>query len=408
MSKIGYKELSQTLIDKYGLERNAAEQFVEKMFDVLVKAIETDRQVKVKGLGTFKVVPVAPRKSVDVNTGEPIIIEGRDKVTFTPDNAMRDLVNRPFSQFDTVAVNDGVDFTSIDEHFANPEAAMEPFVVNEPTKPDEPNMPNEPTEPNMPNEPNEPTEPNEPAIPTPSPQPTTTEEQADEAQVMSPATETERAADEARNQVIVMQQEMTRQHRFTRWFMCMSIVLLLACCGGIFYLFMQLSQRDRRIEHLEAEAILNARTPRGQALLETSVDTAAVAQARADSDMAAQKLQQQEKARIQQTEPAADRQSQPTQPQGGGNAARPTAKETLSRQRQETYDKDVRVRTGAYDIVGIARTVVAKDGQTIASISRTYLGPGMECYIEAVNAGRTQVKVGDKVNIPQLKLKKKK
>ena len=128
MSKIGFKELSLALVDKYGLEREAAEQFVEKMFDVLSKGIETDRQVKVKGLGTFKVVPVASRKSVDVNTGEPIVIEGRDKVSFTPDSAMRELVNRPFSQFETVPINDGVDFTAIDEHFANVEEGTEDII----------------------------------------------------------------------------------------------------------------------------------------------------------------------------------------------------------------------------------------------------------------------------------------
>ena len=131
MSKIGFKELSLALVDKYGLEREAAEQFVEKMFDVLSKGIETDRQVKVKGLGTFKVVPVASRKSVDVNTGEPIVIEGRDKVSFTPDSAMRELVNRPFSQFETVPINDGVDFTAIDEHFANVEEGTEDIIMTD-------------------------------------------------------------------------------------------------------------------------------------------------------------------------------------------------------------------------------------------------------------------------------------
>lgn len=118
MSKIGNKELARVLMEKHGLDKEAAERFVEQMFDVLGEGLQTDKMVKVKGLGTFKVTSVASRKSVDVNTGEPIIIEGRDKISFTPDNSLRDQVNRPFAQFDTVVLNDGVDFAEIDERFA--------------------------------------------------------------------------------------------------------------------------------------------------------------------------------------------------------------------------------------------------------------------------------------------------
>ncbi len=470
MSKTGYKELAQALVDKYGLERAAAEQFVEKMFGVLVKGIAADRQVKVKGLGTFKVVPVAARKSVDVNTGEPIIIEGRDKVSFTPDNAMRDLVNRPFSQFETVPVNEGVDFTAIDERFADPEAALEPLAeveeplaeAEEPTEPApdeapapavesapapaapsptaapapiEPTVPIEPTEPVSPTEPISqpipPTEPTSPISPTMPTSPTTPPDPTSE--VFNPVAAAERQADDARNQLILLQQEMTRQHRFMRWLLGVAVVLLIACVAGIFYLFAQLSQRDHRIEHLEAEAILASRTPQGRAILDASVDTAAVAQARQDSLAAARKLKAEEVARQQAAEreqapkPSATAAEAPAdksapsaksasaQSQPAASAAKPakaqqekqaaTTKETAA---AAAYNKDVRIRTGAYDIVGIERTVTVKAGQTLEGISRIQLGPGMECYIEAVNAGRTQLKAGDKVNIPRLKLKKRK
>lgn len=472
MSKTGYKELAQVLTDKYGLERTAAEQFVEKMFDVLVKGIAADRQVKVKGLGTFKVVAVASRKSVDVNTGEPIVIEGRDKVTFTPDNAMRDLVNRPFSQFETVAVNEGVDFTAIDERFAAGDVPVEepqepdtdvaeptditadsvdtPADSSAPAVPEAPAEPEIPTEPEAPTEaavstetvepvdPVEPAEPVEPAAPT---EPASFAEPHSEAtpahipaadpapEVRNPVAEAERQADDARNQLILLQQEMTRQHRFMRWFLGIAVVLLAVCVGGIFYLFAQLTQRDHRIEHLESQAILASRTPQGRAILDASVDTAAVARARQDSIDAARALKAEEQARRQaaeqqaQSQPAA-RKAAPAAPSEQAAAKASAAAAPQSAQTKKplqadrtadkekttaaTYNKDVRIRTGAYDIVGIARTVTVKAGQTLEGISRTQLGPGMECYMEAVNAGRTQLKAGDKVNIPELKLKKKK
>ena len=119
MAKIGNKELAQALTKKYGLDRTAAENFVEQMIDVLNEGLQYEKQVKVKGLGTFKITSVASRKSVDVNTGEPIIIEGRDKISYTPDASIRDQVNKPFAQFETVVVNEGVDFSEIDEKFAD-------------------------------------------------------------------------------------------------------------------------------------------------------------------------------------------------------------------------------------------------------------------------------------------------
>ena len=488
MSKTGYKELAQALVDKYGLERAAAEQFVEKMFGVLVKGIADDRLVKVKGLGTFKVIGVASRKSVDVNTGEPIIIEGRDKVTFIPDNAMRDLVNRPFSQFETVAVNEGVDFTAIDERFAAGDIPVEELLADdtddtdaaddaadaeadssvtaEPETPAEPEVPSEPEVPTAPEdtvvepvvstEAEEPVEvavPIEPAVPTepvvsaeaPTETPPTDIPAADPTpEVRNPVAEAERQADDARNQLILLKQEMVRQHRLIRWFLGIAVVLLAVCVGGIFYLFSQLTQRDHRIEHLESQAILASRTPQGRAILDASVDTVAVARARQDSLAAARALKAEEQARrqaaeqqaqshpaVQKPQPAAGKPSAATPVQAARKPSAAAAPQTAQAKKPQqaqakkpqqtdktadkekttaaTYNnKDVRIRTGAYDIVGIKRTVTVKAGQTLEGISRTQLGPGMECYIEAVNGGRKQLKAGDKVNIPQLKLKKKK
>ena len=121
MSKITNSDLAKVLMEKHELDKADAERFVALMFDILNNGLRQDKLVKIKGLGTFKVISVSSRKSVDVNTGKPIIIEGRDKISFTPDNTLRDKVNAPFAQFDTVVINDGVDFSAIDKSFQDKE-----------------------------------------------------------------------------------------------------------------------------------------------------------------------------------------------------------------------------------------------------------------------------------------------
>lgn len=117
MSKISLSDLAQRLAEKSGISLQDAELFIRKMFDVANEGLQSDKLVKMKWLGTFKVMAVKDRESVDVNTGERIIIEGRDKISFTPDNILKEIVNKPFAQFETVVVNDGVDFDEIDRKF---------------------------------------------------------------------------------------------------------------------------------------------------------------------------------------------------------------------------------------------------------------------------------------------------
>lgn len=121
MSKISLSDLAQRLAEKSGISQQDAELFIRKMFDVANEGLQSDKLVKMKWLGTFKVMAVKDRESVDVNTGERIIIEGRDKISFTPDNILKEIVNKPFAQFETVVVNDGVDFDEIDRKFENAE-----------------------------------------------------------------------------------------------------------------------------------------------------------------------------------------------------------------------------------------------------------------------------------------------
>ena len=131
MSKNSLNVLGKKLAEKTGLSQQEAELFIKKMFDVVNEGLQDDKQVKVKWLGTFKVTSVKDRESVDVNTGERIVIDGRDKISFTPDNILKEIVNKPFAQFETVVVNDGVEFDEIDKKFEAEEQMVENQQVKE-------------------------------------------------------------------------------------------------------------------------------------------------------------------------------------------------------------------------------------------------------------------------------------
>ena len=131
MSKNSLNVLGKKLAEKTGLSQQEAELFIKKMFDVVNEGLQDDKQVKVKWLGTFKVTSVKDRESVDVNTGERIVIDGRDKISFTPDNILKEIVNKPFAQFETVVVNDGVEFDEIDKKFEAEEQMNENRQVKE-------------------------------------------------------------------------------------------------------------------------------------------------------------------------------------------------------------------------------------------------------------------------------------
>lgn len=569
MSKIGNKELARVLMEKHGLDKAAAERFVEQMFDVLGEGLQTDKMVKVKGLGTFKVTSVASRKSVDVNTGEPIIIEGRDKISFTPDNSMRDQVNRPFAQFDTVVLNEGVDFAEIDERFADSmyesdgqgsdetsssdlaeaeatdckktvessesvaggsleipavesavsveteamtaelmAAEAEPVVKVVSSVAQEPvdeaaealpltlsalqldalndsgctNQAMEEHEQAVAEQAAEVAEPEAVGPVVEAKTGMTGKQDAQENELTgrpmdAEAQETETSdryvepllhtttpesamhtdmpteesyLSEIRNENMLLGEKVERQHRILKWFMGLSAVLVAGLVIAGLYLYGQLEKRDNRIRHLEAEAILVAQTPAGKAALKALVDSDAVRKAHDDSVTAARQLEAIEAANRAERQALAKaeaetRKQQAMTVQSASKspkvAARPsvagpkakaktaagisqpsTTSTTAQKQtdkpaavqqgqakaalQQTDYNKDVRVRTGAYRITGVERTVTVRAGQTLSSISKANLGPGMECYIEAVNGGRREFKAGEKINIPALKLKK--
>ena len=400
MSKVSITELASKLMEKHGLKRTEAELFIRQFVGVINDGLKNDKSVKVKGLGTFKVQAVSARKSVDVNTGEAIVIEGRDKISFTAEAVMRDLVNAPFAQFETVIVNDGVDFSEIDaKNQADNTEAKEPTPAVEPAPVAEP----EPTvveaapaaEPEPTVEPAPVAEP-EPAVvePTPIVEPTPAVEDSD-----SDTDELEAKSKSYKNTIIVLASSL-------------ACVVILAVVGFV-YMFSQIEKRDNRIAHLETQTATLADRMMKTHMSPAPAANLPAANDEADNILAAneQKIEAAQKADKENNLKTAEAKPEPkAEPKA---ATKPTAeakahaaKSAPSILSQSAYDKDPRVRTGAYVITGIANTVTVKAGQTMSSLSKTYLGPGMECYLEAVNGGNRELKAGEKIKIPALKTKK--
>ena len=430
MSKVSITELASKLMEKHGLKRTEAELFIRQFVGVINDGLKNDKSVKVKGLGTFKVQAVSARKSVDVNTGEAIVIEGRDKISFTAEAVMRDLVNAPFAQFETVIVNDGVDFSEIDaKHEADNTEAKEPTPAVEPAPAAEPEPavvepapvaepepavvepapvaePEPTVEPTPAAEPEPTVEPVPVAVPEPTVEPTPADEPAPAVEptpvvedLDSDTDELEAKSKSYKNTIIVLASSL-------------ACVVILAVAGFV-YMFSQIEKRDNRIAHLETQTATLADRMMKTHMSPAPTANQPVANDEADNILAAneQKIEAAQKADKENNLKTAEAKPEPkaepkatTKPTAEAKA--PAAKLAPSIPSQSAYDKDPRVRTGAYVITGIANTVTVKAGQTMSSLSKTYLGPGMECYLEAVNGGNRELKAGEKIKIPALKTKK--
>lgn len=449
MSKVSITELASKLMEKHGLKRTEAELFIRQFVGVINAGLKNDKSVKVKGLGTFKVQAVSARKSVDVNTGEAIVIEGRDKISFTAEAVMRDLVNAPFAQFETVIVNDGVDFSEIDaKHEADNTEAKEPTPAVEPTPVAEPEQIVEPAptaEPEPAVEPASVAEP-EPAVVEPAPvvEPESTVEPAPVAEpeptveptpVVEPEPTVVEPTPAAEPEPAVVEptpiveptpavedsdsdtdelEAKSKSYKNTIIVLASSLacVVILAVVGFV-YMFSQIEKRDNRIAHLETQTATLADRMMKTHMSPTPAAKQTAANDEADNILAAneQKIEAAQKADKENNLKTAEAKPEPkAKPKA---ATKPTAeakahaaKSAPSILSQSAYDKDPRVRTGAYVITGIAKTVTVKAGQTMSSLSKTYLGPGMECYLESVNGGNRELKAGEKIKIPALKTKK--
>lgn len=420
MAKVN--DFARELSEKYGLSLGDASDFVSAMFDVVKEELDgADSSVKIKGFGTFKVSAVGARASVDVNTGERIIIDGRNKISFTPEVLLRDRVNRPFVQFETVVLNDGVDFSEIEE-----ESEEELDSVSE-TEPQGVQLsPTAPTSQPTDQSTDQPAPAEQPqGVQLSSTAPTSqstdhysssetaskavnTEEHRDMARrLMTPKTETieedseesddktTATAPEADDEGIVIGGCRQRSPRIMYVLTIASFIILVSLGIGMYFLYQRIEEKNHVIDRLESrlyaqqEAAERADAQPAVAVKDTIVS---------NDSLRAAELHAAEKAKkdsIAASKSAAEAKV-------SHSSAAPSTATTPS-----DYNYDTRVRTGAYIIVGVAKTVTVQPGQTLASISKAYLGEGMECYVEVLN-NRHSVEAGEKLKIPQLKLKPRK
>lgn len=420
MAKVN--DFARELSEKYGLSLGDASDFVSAMFDVVKEELDgADSSVKIKGFGTFKVSAVGARASVDVNTGERIIIDGRNKISFTPEVLLRDRVNRPFVQFETVVLNDGVDFSEIDE-----ESEEELDSVSE-TEPQGVQLsPTAPTSQPTDQSTDQPAPAEQPqGVQLSSTAPTSqstdhysssetaskavnTEEHRDMARrLMTPKTETieedsEESDDkttatalEADDEGIVIGGCRQRSPRIMYVLTIASFIILVSLGIGMYFLYQRIEEKNHVIDRLESrlyaqqEAAERADAQPAVAVKDTIVS---------NDSLRAAELHAAEKAK--KNSIAASKSA--VEAKASQSSVAPSTATTPS-----DYNYDTRVRTGAYIIVGVAKTVTVQPGQTLASISKAYLGEGMECYVEVLN-NRHSVKAGEKLKIPQLKLKPRK
>lgn len=513
MNRSSMSILARILAEKNNMTISEAETFIKQMFEVANSVMQADKQLKIRWLGTFKVMSVKDRESVDVNTGERIVIGGRDKITFTPDNILKEIVNKPFAQFETVVVNDGVDFSEIDRKFAfeakeevstssdeqqtaeESESSPVDKVESIPAvaaMPDEPKVKEEDAvsevtvqvedlsvvseeaevpvleikekeqpvadvqEPEPPvsqvQESDQPaavnlSEPSvadveEPELPVVKEAPVQTvnassvqeETVVSRPETKAPVSQTKQTVPAGNPENAVEEEEddevssSDRKHYFMlpRYVISVAVILILVLIGGIGWFAFNYGKMQAQRNHLalqleEMQKVRMAKdslaqTQKDDLRTKALQDSARLAQsaevlngvdeqnAAAQADSLRKVAAAKETASKQQTEVTKQKVAEAVAKQ----KALKEAKQKAEAQAASKYDADPRVRTGAYRILGVDQTIVAKSGQTLSSISKLYLGPGMECYLEAVNGGAIDVKAGQKIHIPKLVLKKKK
>ena len=554
MSKISLSDLAQRLAEKSGISLQDAELFIRKMFDVANEGLQSDKLVKMKWLGTFKVMAVKDRESVDVNTGERIIIEGRDKISFTPDNILKEIVNKPFAQFETVVVNDGVDFDEIDRKFENAEedgsvfdstlesvpdsensslesfveqdspatsgvidfldeendapvsdemivigekrlsqknvaepeekkpegsepAATEPAVfkpaVSEPEESESATSELETKESEVPAQ-NE----VESVVSDEENKSTLTEETpiaekvpSDEENSITETPIAEKVPSDGENSITEIpieeeassdeetpssDEETDKRHVvLPRYLVIAASVVFLAMIGGFGWFAFNYGKMAAQRDHLALQLdnyqqiATEKKTPTKSASTQEEIlrkkaieDSVRMAQAseavkkaenagqnmnatvdkqsidvksaEAKKNLEAKKLADAKNLADAKRQVEAKKLADAKKQQETKKLAEAKKKEEARKQAEKhaaqassKYDQDARVRTGAYRIIGVSEVVTAREGQTIKSLSQKYLGPGMECYVEALN-GTSLLKPGQKVKIPKLELKKKK
>lgn len=443
MSKFSLNTLGKLLADKSGLSQVETELFIRKMFDVCNQGLDADKQVKIKWLGTFKVQATKDRESINVNTGERFTIEGRDKLTFTPDNILKEIVNKPFAQFETVVVNDGVDFDEIDEKFGEEQTEDAPeqvidFLDEEKTATPNPEVVVIESEKEKEDE-----QAKQIAI-----------EQAKLERLKQAQLEQERIQKEKQEQERLEQerleqeklelaqqqqalkavvepavpasdeseeeeekeeeQESSNSHHIVipRYLVVAVCLIVVALIGGMGWFAFNYGQMTAQRDHLAMQ--LNQyhqapakKVPAKPAAAPLSQEQKLRQKAMEDSIRMAKTAEAVKLAENSDEESANAEKAKQAEAKAKAEAKDKAEEKAASKIASSQYDKDARVRTGAYRIIGVAQTVTVGAGQTLEQISTRYLGSGMECYVEALN-GTSTVKAGQKIKIPKLELKKKK
>ena len=386
MSKLNIYDLCSVLTSKNGLDDKESHRFIKAIFDVIQEGLDEDKIVKVKGLGTFKIIEVDDRESINVNTGERVLIEGHSKLTFTPDSVMKEIVNKPFSQFETVILNEGVDFPEP----VVEEPAVEDIIADEPAEDKEiivePQIDNKVAEQSVEEEPvAEKTVAEEPVAEEPVAEETVAEEPVAEDSVVEFTDDNDNVQSGEENSVEESVFETSNNNSILRWILSGVAVLLLilgAAYGGYLYGRYELSE-EIAYKQMKAD-------------LKTAEITTKKAQVAIKKDSVAQEVDATKIGAM-----SIDNKDE---------SANDEAKTETAKTNSDKYEAmDIRVRTGAYRIIGEDRTVKAKAGQTVEDIATKLLGPGMSCYVEVYNGldGKATLKEGQTIKIPKLELKKR-
>ena len=447
MSKFSLNTLGKLLADKSGLSQVEAELFIRKMFDVCNQGLDADKQVKIKWLGTFKVQATKDRESINVNTGERFTIEGRDKLTFTPDNILKEIVNKPFAQFETVVVNDGVDFDEIDEKFGEEQTEDAPEQVIDFLDEEKTATPN-PEVVVIGSEKEKEKEAEDELVKQIAIEQAKLERlkqaQLEQERIQKEKQEQERLEQERLEQEkleLAQQQqalkavvepavpasdeseeeeekeeeeESSNSHHIVipRYLVVAVCLIVVALIGGMGWFAFNYGQMTAQRDHLAMQ--LNQyhqapakKVPAKPAAAPLSQEQKLRQKAMEDSIRMAKTAEAVKLAENSDEESANAEKAKQAEAKAKAEAKDKAEEKAASKIASSQYDKDARVRTGAYRIIGVAQTVTVGAGQTLEQISTRYLGSGMECYVEALN-GTSTVKAGQKIKIPKLELKKKK
>lgn len=425
------KDLARFLVEKHGIKLADAELFITLMTEIINEGVHRERQVKIKGLGTFKLTSVSSRESIDVNTGERIVIEGRDKLSFAPDNAMKELVNQPFSQFETIVVNDGVEledeYKDQVEETASAEEKKE--IVEEKAVEEIELSREEPVEPiAVVAEMSAETMSVKEEMQEDKVQETISETNVSEVEQIETAQETIEAASdnvakdeeetlesssEKEDEPVVEETDIRENdiedtenittantpHKssYMKPLVVGFVALFVVLIGTICFMFMKLCQQNEQIYNFKMEVqTLQIELLKKQYSTMKGCSKVIKPVAVAEKPAPAEKK----------PTPVAEKPTSVT-----GHPTSVTEQPPVTSKEEDAYEalnkSDARVRTGAYRIVGVKQVIKVKRGQTLSSISRLYLGPGMECYIEVMNKNK-ELKEGDRVKIPELKRKHRK